>query len=72
MVSPQQAELPLVTATGTKPENVRATEVSPVTTVTSVNIKSASNPLLPFIDEDTVKAITSHTKEKGLFSNLSG
>lgn len=64
MVSPQQAELPVVTATGTKPENVRATEVSPVTTVTSVNIKSASNPLLPFINENTVKAITEHTKEK--------
>lgn len=64
MVSPQQAELPVVTATGTKPENVRATEVSPVTTVTSVNIKSASNPLLPFINENTVEAITQHTKEK--------
>jgi hypothetical protein len=64
MVSPQPAELPVVTATGTKPENVRAREVPPVTTVTSVDIKSASNPLLPFINENTVEAITSHTKEK--------
>jgi hypothetical protein len=66
MVQPlkQTGNLPVVTATETVPPKGGSKEIPPLGTVTSVDIKSASNPLLPFINENTVEAITSHTKEK--------
>jgi hypothetical protein len=52
MVQPlkQTGNLPVVTATETVPPKGGSKEIPPLGTVTSVDIKSASNPLLPFIN----------------------
>ncbi|NBV99065.1 MAG: hypothetical protein EBR67_06080 [Proteobacteria bacterium] len=66
MVQPlkQTGNLPVVTTTETVPSKGGSKEVSPANTINPIDIKSASNALLPFINENTVEAITKHTKEK--------
>ena len=60
----QTGNLPVVIATETVPSKGGSKEVPPIGTINPVDIKSASSPLLPFINENTVEAITQHTKEK--------
>ena len=60
----QTGNLPVVIATETVPSKGGSKEVPPIGTINPVDIKSASSPLLPFINGNTVEAITQHTKEK--------
>ena len=64
MVSPQQAELPVVTPTETVPSKGGSKVVSSASTINPVDIKSTSNALLPFINENTVEAITKDAQNK--------
>jgi hypothetical protein len=64
MVSPQTKNLTAATAQQDVPSKAVPTGVSSASTINPVDIKSASNALLPFINKNTVEAITQHTKEK--------
>ncbi|MFM7459019.1 MAG: hypothetical protein ACKO3R_10250 [bacterium] len=62
-VLPQKENLNTTTQQAVTPKAVPI-RVPPASTANPANITSASSPLLPFINENTVEAITLHTKEK--------
>ena len=52
----QTGNLPVVIATETVPSKGGSKEVPPIGTINPVDIKSASSPLLPFINGNTVNS----------------